>query len=36
MTKLMGLVLGHLLGNHVFHLLLEKREKPPRTWVVDE
>jgi pSer/pThr/pTyr-binding forkhead associated (FHA) protein len=24
------------LGGHAFHLLLEKREKPPRTWVVDE
>ena len=24
------------IGRHVFHLLLEKREKPPRTWVVDE
>ena len=23
------------LGGHVFHLLLEKREKPPRTWVVE-
>ena len=23
------------LGSHVFHLLLEKQEKPPRTWVVD-
>jgi pSer/pThr/pTyr-binding forkhead associated (FHA) protein len=23
------------LGGHVFHLLLEKCEKPPRTWVVD-
>ena len=24
------------LGAHVFELLLEKREKPPRTWVVDD
>ena len=24
------------IGSHVFHLLLEKREKPPRTWVIDE
>jgi pSer/pThr/pTyr-binding forkhead associated (FHA) protein len=24
------------MGGHTFHLLLEKREKPPRTWVVDE
>ena len=24
------------LGEHVFHLLLEKREKPPRTWVLDD
>ena len=24
------------IGRHVFHLLLEKREKPPRTWVIDE
>jgi len=24
------------LGRHVFHLLLEKRDKPPRTWVIDE
>jgi hypothetical protein len=24
------------IGGHVFHLLLEKREKPPRTWVIDE
>jgi pSer/pThr/pTyr-binding forkhead associated (FHA) protein len=23
------------IGGHVFHLLLEKREKPPRTWVID-
>ena len=23
------------LGGHAFHLLLEKREKPPPTWVVD-
>ncbi|MEM7412425.1 MAG: FHA domain-containing protein [Myxococcota bacterium] len=23
------------LGAHVFELVLEKREKPPRTWVVD-
>ena len=23
------------LGGHVFQLLLEKSEKPPRTWVVD-
>ena len=24
------------LGGHVFHLLLEKREKPPRTWLIDD
>ncbi len=24
------------LGGHAFHLLLEKREKPPMTWVVDD
>ena len=24
------------IGKHLFHLLLEKREKPPRTWVIDE
>jgi hypothetical protein len=24
------------IGSHVFHLVLEKREKPPRTWVIDE
>jgi pSer/pThr/pTyr-binding forkhead associated (FHA) protein len=24
------------IGRHVFHLLLEKRDKPPRTWVIDE
>jgi pSer/pThr/pTyr-binding forkhead associated (FHA) protein len=24
------------LGGHTFHLLLEKRDKPPRIWVVDE
>ena len=24
------------IGNHLFQLLLEKREKPPRTWVIDE
>lgn len=24
------------LGGHAFHLLLEKREKPPRTWIIDE
>src|SRR5262245_24049629 len=24
------------IGRHVFRLLLEKREKPPRTWVIDE
>jgi pSer/pThr/pTyr-binding forkhead associated (FHA) protein len=24
------------IGRHVFHLLLEKLEKPPRTWVIDE
>lgn len=23
------------LGRHTFEVLLEKREKPPRTWVVD-
>jgi pSer/pThr/pTyr-binding forkhead associated (FHA) protein len=23
------------IGGHTFELLLEKREKPPRTWVVD-
>ena len=23
------------IGGHQFHLLLEKREKPPRTWVID-
>ncbi len=23
------------IGGHAFELLLEKREKPPRTWVVD-
>ncbi len=23
------------IGSHTFHLLLEKREKPPPTWVVD-
>ena len=23
------------LGSHTFHLLLEKREKPPPTWVVE-
>jgi len=23
------------IGRHAFELLLEKREKPPRTWVVD-
>lgn len=24
------------LGGHAFHLLLEKREKPPPVWVVDD
>lgn len=24
------------MGGHVFHLLLEKREKPPRTWLIDD
>ena len=23
------------IGRHHFHLLLEKRDKPPRTWVID-